>query len=465
MQNVEIRVDPGCSLGPIKPLHGVNNGPISQGGLTDCSEAYREAGFPFVRLHDCEWPNPFRVDVPKIFPRFEADPDDPANYLFKNTDELIEAIYRTGAEPIYRLGVSIEHMPDKLFAVPPKDFEKWADICIHIIRHYNEGWAGGAHYGIRYWEIWNEPDGRDCMWYGGTAGDYYRLYVTASKRIKAACPDILVGGYAATSVHNEEYVRGFLQACREAGAPLDFFSWHQYSQGSNVEVFPAAARQAQAYLREYGYPDALSICDEWNYMAGQDHWELRGKTDPESALLRREYFGRQRNMVGASFCAAVLAEWQNSPLDAAAYYDAQPHMQYCGLFDLFEVRQKTFFAFKAFGELYRLGGVQVAAELRGGSGGVYALAARSGGRAAVLLVNHDGEDARCMLQMDAIAQNCGVRSLMLDESHDLEPVKTEQFHGGKMEWEVLLPSNTVCLVCVEETQGYGVPRNAVPTMD
>ena len=41
---------------------------------------------------------------------------------------------------------------------PPKDFQKWAEICEHIIMHYNEGWANGFHYGIKYFEVWFEPD-------------------------------------------------------------------------------------------------------------------------------------------------------------------------------------------------------------------------------------------------------------------------------------------------------------------
>ncbi len=27
--------------------------------------------------------------------------------------------------------------------MPPKDFKKWAVICEHIIRHYDENWANG----------------------------------------------------------------------------------------------------------------------------------------------------------------------------------------------------------------------------------------------------------------------------------------------------------------------------------
>ncbi len=32
--------------------------------------------------------------------------------------------------------------------IPPADFNKWAIICEHIIRHYNEGWADEYLYSI-----------------------------------------------------------------------------------------------------------------------------------------------------------------------------------------------------------------------------------------------------------------------------------------------------------------------------
>ena len=72
---------------------------------------------------------------------------------------------------------------------PPKDFGKWARICEHVIRHYNEGWADGFHYGITYWEIWNEPDNgptvaRNQMW-TGTAEQYYELYDVTARHLKS----------------------------------------------------------------------------------------------------------------------------------------------------------------------------------------------------------------------------------------------------------------------------------------
>src|SRR5262245_10791984 len=64
-----------------------------------------------------------------------------------------------------------------------------------IIRHYNEGWAGGAHHGIRYWEIWNEPENRPSMW-SGSDQDYFRLYRIAARAIKKHNPQLKVGGPA-----------------------------------------------------------------------------------------------------------------------------------------------------------------------------------------------------------------------------------------------------------------------------
>ena len=122
-----------------------------------------------------------------VFPNPNADPALPESYDFRLTDEYIEAVRKTGAEPIYRLGESIEHTSVKRYVHPPADMEKWAAVCLGIIRHYNEGWADGFHHNIRYWEIWNEPENRPVMW-SGTDDDYLRLYRIAATAIKKRVP-------------------------------------------------------------------------------------------------------------------------------------------------------------------------------------------------------------------------------------------------------------------------------------
>ena len=49
-------------------------------------------------------------------------------------------------------------------ALIPEDFDKVAEIFAGTIRHYNKGWGNGHEWGIKYWEIWNEPDGNNTMW-------------------------------------------------------------------------------------------------------------------------------------------------------------------------------------------------------------------------------------------------------------------------------------------------------------
>ena len=66
---------------------------------------------------------------------------------------------------VYRLGISIEWGSKKYTSLPLWDPQKWAEICAHIIRHYNEGWCDGFYYQISYWEIWNEPE-NPPMWQG-----------------------------------------------------------------------------------------------------------------------------------------------------------------------------------------------------------------------------------------------------------------------------------------------------------
>ena len=237
---MHLKLYPEKTRGAVKPLHGVDNGPLSMGGYYDLSEEYREMGVPFVRLHDTDYPYPQAVDVYQIFRDFSKDPTDPANYDFLLTDQYITAIHNVGAQIIYRLGTSIEHMKEKRYVAPPADTEKFAIVCEHIIRHFNEGWANGFRYNIRHWEIWNEPEGH-CMW-SGTMKAYFQLYETLSKHLCHTFGDtIRIGGYASSGLYGIElaaekrqerqnnwisFFHDFLRFVRETACPLDFFSFH-----------------------------------------------------------------------------------------------------------------------------------------------------------------------------------------------------------------------------------------------
>jgi len=161
-----IQVNFKDTRGKIKPMHATNNGPRNNVGFggqgTDGFKMWKEAGIPYVRTHDSSFCNIYggehTIDVNAVFPDFDADANAPSSYDFTVTDNYIKQINNCGSEVFYRLGSKIEHEVKKYNTLPPKDFKKWAIICEHIIKHYNEGWANGFNYNIKYWEIWNEPD-------------------------------------------------------------------------------------------------------------------------------------------------------------------------------------------------------------------------------------------------------------------------------------------------------------------
>jgi hypothetical protein len=323
-------------------------GPLCYRGTIDLSAYHKEISVPLTRLHDVVWLNYDAVDISTVFPDFRDDPLDPDNYDFAATDDYMEAIIKVGSGIVYRLGESIEHTPRKYRVNPPSDPGKWAEICKGIIRHYNEAWADGFSYGIEYWEIWNEPEVRPAMW-TGTDKQYFELYEIASKAIKAEFPDVKVGGPALGNVGGmagdrfqvSKFALDFLAHCRETGAPLDFFSWHRYT--ADPADLPPLAEGVRRMLDEFGFPDAESHLNEWNFLPDNDWGPMLRK---DNGTERAEWYSKMHGPYGAAFVAYALSSLQNAPLDKANYYTGE--IQGFGLFDIFGRPKKTYYTFKAF---------------------------------------------------------------------------------------------------------------------
>ena len=125
-------------------------------------EAVKAMNLRYARTHDWALINEGQrvVDYQYIFPLFDKDASDPSNYYFDATDHLLGLARDAGLRIFYRLGTSIEHTDAVHFnALIPPDLNKTAEVFAGIVRHYNRGWANGKRWGVKYWEIWNEPDG------------------------------------------------------------------------------------------------------------------------------------------------------------------------------------------------------------------------------------------------------------------------------------------------------------------
>lgn len=386
------------SLTPIKKVNGVGQPPITGAASSSMIHYLTEANIPYSRLHDVggTFGGGRFVDIPNVFPDFDADEDDPASYAFAYTDWLLSALDEAGVEPVYRLGVTIEnavamYASPRIF--PPKDYGKWARVCEHIIRHYTEGWANGFHFHIDYWEIWNEPDNHfklngNMMWQG-SAEDYYRLYEVTARHLKACFPQIKIGGFASCGFYHVtnpggggepermryfvDFFEGFLDwiTSPEHKAPIDFFSWHSYADIEETRAHAAYCRRA---LDERGLGRVETQLNEWN---------------PSPRV-----FGLMKHAVkvGGMLCAL-----QDMLVDTAMFYDARVGISEYGSLFSPETRKPyaDYDAFVMFGRLLKLGSqLRVALD----EAGVYAVAATDGQTRGMMVVNTTAEDKAMLVE-------------------------------------------------------------------
>ena len=425
-----VKIDFSKNIGKIKPLHGVNSGPRTKVFTYDATELFVDMGIPMCRLHDVEYPygSGEFVDVHCIFRNFDADENDPASYNFGLTDKYLEAIRDAGADIMYRLGESIEHAPVKRYIHPPKDYLKWARICEHIIRHYNEGWADGFEWNITYWEIWNEPDldaNREIKkTWSGTVEQFYDFYETAAKHLKACFPSLRIGGPAIAS--SLGWTDGFLKAMSERGVPLDFFSWHKYS--NDIGAYKNHDEKMYALLTKYGYADAEIFLDEWNYM---EDWQ----NQPPS-------FKRLVGMTGAAFCSAALATFQHSHVTGAEYFEADVVKEWCGLFEVEDMSidslardkskgklkpRKPFYAFRAFNELYRL---ENEAYSESDSDSTYVLAASDGKAQKAVISTYRSNGGECKVTLNGLGAYPTVKVYLTDKNETDTLIGSYEFVGS-----------------------------------
>lgn len=443
---INLQIHSSQELGLFKPLHGVNNGPVGYGSLVNVSRYYQDIKVPHVRLHDTNWPHPREVDIHTIFPDFEADENDARSYDFSRTDEYIRTVVETGAQIIYRLGESIEHTAQKYYIHPPRDFAKWARVCIHIIRHLNEGWADGHHFGIRHWEIWNEPDNPDPkgnpMW-TGTPQQYFELYDIVSRAIKAYDATLQVGGYAATMV-NPEFAAQFFDFCRAKKPPLDFFSFHSYAP--SLQTIETNAREIRAQVTHAGYPDAQMHFNEWNFVPPMPPGFQCFALGHEREVAT--FFETAKGEMGAAFDAAALILMQDLPIDIANFYDGQP-LSYFSLFNAYGVPQKNYYAFRAFAGLLETPH-RVCIEGANNPNLRAAAGISSNGKLGVLLANFQDASTPVALNFpDLPRENYQVTQTWTDKERTFAAAPASTLSAQKPTLQLFMPPYSVALVSLD----------------
>ncbi|MDK8179758.1 helix-turn-helix domain-containing protein [Paenibacillus sp. UMB4589-SE434] len=116
---------------------------------------------------------------------------------------------------------------------PPKDQNKWnalvREFVFHCLNRY-----GMEEVSTWYFEVWNEPDLSGVCW-AGTKQEYFEFYAETASAIKSISSKFRVGGPAMGygSVWNDNWADEFIAFCSERQIPIDFFSFHVYSEYPN----------------------------------------------------------------------------------------------------------------------------------------------------------------------------------------------------------------------------------------
>jgi xylan 1,4-beta-xylosidase len=181
----------------------------------------REIGFRYIRFHGIfgEDTDPYREIGGRPY------------YNFDRVNAVYAQVLKAGLKPMIEVGFMPTDLASDSRTIfywkgngsPPKDWGKWSDFISAFARNLEATFGQDE---VRTWrfEIWNEPN-LDGFWTHGSQPDYFKLYDTTTRAIKAVDPALAVGGPATAGA---AWVPDFLAHARQAQVPVDFVTTHTY---------------------------------------------------------------------------------------------------------------------------------------------------------------------------------------------------------------------------------------------
>lgn len=417
-----VTVDFNSEVRPLRPeLHSSGFGPRITSCGPDSIATLKTMGFKAARTHDWALVNKAErvCDWFHMFPLAHLDAKDPRNYYFDATDHLLRrTLEEVGTDVFFRLGTSIEHSGDVHFnALVPKDLDKMVEVFAGTIRHYNRGWGDGFHWGIKYWEIWNEPNGANMWCYNGEDATnnakrnaaFLRLYTESLRRLKGEFPEIKVGGPALWFM-DEGYFRMLFDGCREAGVRPDFISWHSYD--NDIGKVLAEIDRARTLCDEYGFDDCELIINEWHFL-GEYGWKGMHDHSPEMAKCKWESPSGQVGIDSSCYNLALLSRLQTSSLDQAFFYGCMPSGLY-GYCDERGRKWKLYYGLCLFGDFLKA--YRTICASQSDDGAVTTLAAKGAAGCGVLVTAYHSGARR--IEVGGFADPSSCRVFVHDNTRD-----------------------------------------------
>jgi xylan 1,4-beta-xylosidase len=375
---VVLSVDAGATTGPVhrpwRPIIGSEHlalllrgeGPGGRNVGDELAEAFRivrrELGAESVRAHA------IFHDSLGVYREVDGRPV----YDFDRADAALERLLETGLRPVVELSFMPRDLalhPDRTvfdyrgIISPPRDMDRWSELVTAFVRHLEERFGRDE---VRSWpfEVWNEANLR-VFWAADEAA-YFDLYDATARAVKAADPELRVGGPSTAAVG---WVDDLLEHAAAADVPVDFVTTHTYGLPP-LDLRPITARA--------GRPELPIYWTEW------------GISPTHGSPINDSVWGAPIVCAGMRSAAGRL--------DALAYWVASDHFVELGeperlfhggfgLLTVGNLRKPRYWALRV---LELLGDEEIRADLTGDGGGglVDAWATRSNdGRVAIAVWN------------------------------------------------------------------------------
>ena len=443
----ELEIDFTENVGPLRPeLHSSGLGGQLVGSASGRTGLLKPLHFFAARTHDWALVNAGQrmIDTHFVFPNPKADPENPDNYFFGPTDEILsQTTQDLGLRVLYRMGTSIESVnarrdwndpdapkPGYYNCIEPDDWNHYANVLSHIIRHYTEGWNGGFHWRdhMRYWELWNEPNDRP----GGSwlAADrnfdkehnfarFRGFFTTVLKKLKTEFPDLKFGG-PAVCYPDTKYLQELLRACKEAGYAPDFVSWHNY--GCRPDDMLKTPAKMRALCDGLGFPETELVIDEWHYLPYPEAWG-DFSAPPERFARLVDPINGLTGIESAVYTLQTFCGLQETCLDQSYWYGCNPNPgALWGIFHADGSPNKEYFAAKLFGT------VVAACDRRAQTVDwdprnpiqAYGYLSRDGKRKYVIVSRFKGGPIEFQVRIRGLGSLQPVSCLVLDRFHDLD---------------------------------------------
>lgn len=245
-------------------------------------------------------------------------------YDWSRLDPFLDSFAATGAKIVADLTIKPRALFPQVDATiwKPQNVVEWQKLLYELVTRYSV-----ERPYITHWELGNETEIGElggCPYLINDPRDYVEFYAMLAQPILAACPTAKIGG-PAMCVLERNPLPELVRRCRETGLPLDFISFHYYSDDDRIVLRWLDYIEANLAGWDRARPEVFLT--EWNRnfytLPGAPNRRFPWRNERDVSVYEMYYEPRR-----AALAAAALMTMLDAPLDGSFFYNIVDQVLY-----------------------------------------------------------------------------------------------------------------------------------------